>query len=104
MNTPTFASEMLRHCSSMSRCFALPAPALRAQIFVNGFQFGKYVNHVGPQTDVLLPQGILNYSGRNCLTITVWSQSASAWSRRAAAYHGRKAGNELSLCQDGGAI
>lgn len=54
-----------------------PAPAYRAQIFINGFQFGEYINHIGPQTDFILPEGILDYSGRNWLAITLWSQSDS---------------------------
>ncbi len=29
----------------------------RAQLWVNGYQFGKYVNHIGPQTKFPVPQG-----------------------------------------------
>jgi beta-galactosidase GanA len=30
----------------------------RAQLWVNGYQFGKYVNNIGPQTDFPVPQGM----------------------------------------------
>lgn len=29
----------------------------RAQLWVNGYQFGKYVNNIGPQTSFPVPQG-----------------------------------------------
>jgi hypothetical protein len=33
------------------------APAYRVQLYVNGWQFGKYVNNVGPQTKFPVPEG-----------------------------------------------
>ncbi|KAJ5611498.1 beta-galactosidase, partial [Penicillium herquei] len=45
----------------------------RSEIFVNGWQFGKYVNHIGPQLSYHIPEGILNYNGSNYLALTVWS-------------------------------
>lgn len=48
--------------------------AFRVQLFVNGYQFGKYINNLGPQTSFPVPQGILNYSGTNYIAITLWSQ------------------------------
>ncbi|OOG00557.1 glycoside hydrolase family 35 protein [Aspergillus carbonarius ITEM 5010] len=45
----------------------------RAQIFINGWQFGKYVNHIGPQTHFPIPEGILNYNGSNYLAVTIWA-------------------------------
>ena|SRR5882757_2966649 len=47
-----------------------PAP-YRVQLFVNGFQFGKYINHIGPETSYPVPQGILNYNGTNWLALTL---------------------------------
>ncbi|KXH56688.1 glycosyl hydrolase family 35 [Colletotrichum salicis] len=47
--------------------------AYRAQIFVNGYQFGKFVHHVGPQARFPIPEGILNYQGSNHLGITLWA-------------------------------
>ncbi|KAK6955635.1 hypothetical protein Daesc_003277 [Daldinia eschscholtzii] len=49
----------------------------RVQIFINGWQFGKYVNNLGPQSRFILPEGILNYEGSNYLALTLWSQDAS---------------------------
>ncbi|KAI1476633.1 glycoside hydrolase family 35 protein [Daldinia eschscholtzii] len=49
----------------------------RVQIFINGWQFGKYVNNLGPQTRFILPEGILNYEGSNYLALTLWSQDPS---------------------------
>ncbi|KAK1968963.1 family 35 glycosyl hydrolase [Colletotrichum sublineola] len=49
------------------------ASAYRAQIFVNGYHFGKFVHHVGPQTRFPVPEGILNYQGPNHLGITLWA-------------------------------
>ncbi|KAL4926586.1 glycoside hydrolase family 35 protein [Aspergillus undulatus] len=51
------------------------APAkFRAQIYVNGWQFGKYINHIGPQSRYPVPEGILDYNGTNTLALSVWSQ------------------------------
>lgn len=35
------------------------AAAYRAQLWVNGYQFGKYINNIGPQTSFPVPQGEL---------------------------------------------
>ncbi|KAJ5903857.1 hypothetical protein N7504_006240 [Penicillium tannophilum] len=48
----------------------------RCQLFVNGYQFGKYINNLGPQTSYPVPEGILNYSGTNYVAITLWAQDA----------------------------
>lgn len=44
----------------------------RAQLYVNGYQYGKYVNNVGPQTSFPVPQGILNYNGNNTVAVSLW--------------------------------
>ncbi|OTB06588.1 glycoside hydrolase family 35 protein [Hypoxylon sp. CI-4A] len=49
----------------------------RLQLFVNGWQFGKYVNNLGPQDHFVLPEGILNYNGSNYFALTLWSQDIS---------------------------
>ncbi|EIN05080.1 hypothetical protein PUNSTDRAFT_146007 [Punctularia strigosozonata HHB-11173 SS5] len=49
----------------------------RAQLYVNGYQFGKYVNHIGPQSVFPVPEGILNYHGENTLAVSLWAQDAS---------------------------
>ncbi|KAH8928259.1 glycoside hydrolase family 35 protein [Atractiella rhizophila] len=44
----------------------------RAQIYVNGWQMGKYVSNLGPQFKFPLHEGILNYRGKNTLAIALW--------------------------------
>lgn len=51
-----------------------PPSAYRAQLFVNGYQYGKYVNNIGPQTSYPVPEGILNYRGTNWLALSLWAQ------------------------------
>ncbi|KAI1156026.1 glycoside hydrolase family 35 protein [Nemania diffusa] len=54
------------------------APAnYRVQLYVNGWQFGKYINNLGPQTSFPVPEGVLNYSGENYLGLTLWAQDAT---------------------------
>ncbi|KAF2429679.1 glycoside hydrolase family 35 protein [Tothia fuscella] len=45
----------------------------RSQLYINGYQFGKYVSHLGPQSRFLVPEGILNYNGINTVAMTLWS-------------------------------
>ncbi|KAK0660611.1 putative beta-galactosidase C [Lasiodiplodia hormozganensis] len=47
----------------------------RVQIFVNGYQYGKYLPHIGPQTRFPFPPGVLNNKGSNTLSLSVWAQS-----------------------------
>jgi len=47
--------------------------AYRAQIYVNGFQYGKYVSNIGPQLSFPVPQGIWNYNGNNRLAVSLWA-------------------------------
>jgi beta-galactosidase GanA len=49
----------------------------RAQLWINGYQFGKYTNNVGPQSSFPVPQGILDYHGQNWLAVELWAQQAS---------------------------
>lgn len=53
-------------------------PAYRVQLYVNGWQFGKFVNNVGPQTVYPVPEGILNYHGTNYLGISLWGLDGGA--------------------------
>ncbi|KAF4554041.1 putative glycosyl hydrolases family 35 protein 3 [Elsinoe fawcettii] len=50
------------------------AALYRAQLYVNGWQFGKLINHLGPQTKFPVPEGILNYNGTNYVAVTIWAQ------------------------------
>ncbi|KAF8882023.1 glycoside hydrolase superfamily [Gymnopilus junonius] len=45
----------------------------RAQIYLNGWQVGKYINNIGPQTLFVLPAGILLRNSTNTLAISLWS-------------------------------
>ncbi|KAI0187038.1 putative beta-galactosidase B [Xylaria flabelliformis] len=48
---------------------------LRALLFVNGYQYGRFNPYIGNQIDYPIPPGILNYNGDNDIAITLWSQS-----------------------------
>ncbi|KAK7688664.1 hypothetical protein QCA50_008202 [Cerrena zonata] len=45
----------------------------RALLFVNGWQFGKFVANLGPQTKFPVPPGILDYSGTNTIAVALWA-------------------------------
>ena len=51
-----------------------PPSSYRAQLYVNGYQYGKYVNNIGPQLSYPVPEGILNYQGTNWLALSLWAQ------------------------------
>ncbi|KAF2133891.1 glycoside hydrolase family 35 protein [Dothidotthia symphoricarpi CBS 119687] len=53
-------------------------PAYRVQLYVNGWQYGKYVSNVGPQTNFPVPEGILDYRGTNYLAISLWGLDMGA--------------------------
>ena len=52
---------------------SVPVPNYRAQVFVNGWQFGEYVNNLGPQHSFPVPQGILDYHGNNTIAVSLWA-------------------------------
>ena len=56
---------------------ASSVPDYRVQLYVNGYQFGKYVNNIGPQTSFPVPEGILNYQGTNYLALSLWALGAA---------------------------
>ncbi|PWY65732.1 beta-galactosidase extracellular [Aspergillus heteromorphus CBS 117.55] len=49
-----------------------PSP-YRVQLYVNGYQYGKYISNVGPQVSFPVPEGILNYRGTNWLAVSLWA-------------------------------
>jgi len=49
---------------------------LRALLFVNGYQYGRFNPYIGNQIDFPIPPGVLNYNGDNTFAVTVWSQTA----------------------------
>ncbi|HEX7326632.1 MAG TPA: beta-galactosidase [Rhodanobacteraceae bacterium] len=54
-----------------------PQRHYRALIFINGWQFGRYVNALGPQHVFVLPPGILRTDGKNTIAIASWSTEHS---------------------------
>jgi len=54
-----------------------PDRAYRAQIFLNGWNMGQYVNDVGPQHTFVLPNGILRTRGSNTLALAVLSDGTT---------------------------
>jgi hypothetical protein len=50
----------------------------RAQLWVNGYQFGKFANGIGPQRRFPVPEGILNYRGDNYIAVSIWRLEAGA--------------------------
>jgi beta-galactosidase GanA len=45
----------------------------RVLIFVNGWNMGQFIAHVGPQRTFPIPEGILNHRGRNTIALAVTS-------------------------------
>lgn len=45
----------------------------RAFVFVNGWQFGRYVSNLGPQSRFPVPEGIMNHQGENWLALVIWA-------------------------------
>ncbi|RDX44129.1 hypothetical protein OH76DRAFT_1446217 [Lentinus brumalis] len=45
----------------------------RALLFVNGWMFGKRVANLGPQTRFPVPQGILDFHGKNTVAVVIWA-------------------------------
>ncbi|OBT57300.1 hypothetical protein VE04_01746 [Pseudogymnoascus sp. 24MN13] len=50
---------------------------LRAQIYVNGYMFGKYIPHIGNQITFPVFPGILDYHGDNTIAVSLWAQDAA---------------------------
>lgn len=50
----------------------------RALIFVNGWNLGQFIAHIGPQRVFVLPPGIVNPNGENTLTLAVTTDGQAA--------------------------
>ncbi|KAF2667256.1 hypothetical protein BT63DRAFT_433432 [Microthyrium microscopicum] len=48
----------------------------RMTLWVNGWQFGRYVNNIGPQTAFPVPEGIWDYHGKNTVVVAVWNMDS----------------------------
>jgi len=62
----------------VSLSFVLSAPAsqkVRAQLFVNGYQYARFNPWIGHQTEFPVPPGVLDYAGDNTIGLAVWAQS-----------------------------
>ncbi|KAK8041917.1 (Trans)glycosidase [Apiospora rasikravindrae] len=58
----------------------LSAPAgtvARVMFWVNGYQYGKYVPHIGPQAVFPIPPGVVNNRGNNTLAVSLWAQTTA---------------------------
>ncbi|KAI0155202.1 family 35 glycosyl hydrolase [Xylariaceae sp. FL1272] len=47
----------------------------RVMVWVNGYQYGKYVPQLGPQTRFPIPPGVVNNKGTNTLAVSLWAQT-----------------------------
>jgi beta-galactosidase GanA len=54
-----------------------PSHRYRAELYVNGWLIGNYVNYLGPQHSFPIPNGILRTDGRNTIAIAVWNLDGS---------------------------
>jgi len=64
--------------NDVSLSFVLSAPAsqkVRVQLFVNGYQYGRFNPYIGNQIIFPVPPGILDYTGDNTIGLAVWAQS-----------------------------
>jgi hypothetical protein len=61
-----------------SFAFVLNAAAsqkIRVQLFINGYQYGRFNPFIGNEKRFPVPPGVLNYAGNNTIGLSVWSQS-----------------------------
>ncbi|KAF7334698.1 putative beta-galactosidase A [Mycena venus] len=49
----------------------------RTLIYVNGWQFGRFLSSLGPQVSYPIPEGILNHHGKNEVLISLWALNAT---------------------------
>jgi hypothetical protein len=62
----------------VSLSLVLNSPAgskLRVQLFVGGYQYGRFVPWVSNQVVFPVPPGILDYHGNNTIALAMWAQS-----------------------------
>ncbi|KAI0788892.1 glycoside hydrolase family 35 protein [Abortiporus biennis] len=77
LNIPTGIDVPIRLSFPSTTPPSSPSSNFRAQIYINGWQVGKFINDLGPQTDFVLPLGLLHPSSTNTLVISLWSISSS---------------------------
>ncbi|MFE0459258.1 beta-galactosidase [Kitasatospora sp. NPDC058965] len=54
-----------------------PSRKYRAEIYVNGWDLGNYVNYKGPQHSFPIPNGVLDPHGHNTVSLAVWNLDGS---------------------------
>jgi beta-galactosidase GanA len=54
-----------------------PIAAYRVLIFVNGWNMGQFIAHVGPQRIFPMPEGILDHRGHNIIALAVTSDGVA---------------------------
>lgn len=42
---------------------------------MKGYQDGKYIPHIGPQTRFPVPPGVINNRGKNTFALSLWAQT-----------------------------
>ncbi|KAH8674059.1 family 35 glycosyl hydrolase [Xylariales sp. PMI_506] len=47
----------------------------RVLLWINGYQYGKYVPYLGPQTAFPVPPGVINNQGENTIAVSIWAQT-----------------------------
>ncbi|KAL1744295.1 glycoside hydrolase superfamily [Schizophyllum fasciatum] len=88
----------------MSFVFPNTTGNYRAQLYVNGWQMGKRVANMGPQTAFHVHEGILNYHGSNTVALCFWNLGSAAEDSRipslaletTGVYHGVSGDVEIS--------
>ncbi|KIY43874.1 glycoside hydrolase family 35 protein [Fistulina hepatica ATCC 64428] len=50
----------------------------RALLYVNGWMMGKRVGNLGPQSRFPVPEGILDYHGKNTVAIALWTMESNS--------------------------
>ncbi|CAJ2506010.1 Uu.00g001400.m01.CDS01 [Anthostomella pinea] len=45
------------------------------QLYVNGYQYGKFIPQIGPQTRFPFPPGVINNRGENTISLALWAQT-----------------------------
>lgn len=54
---------------------APPGTIARVMIWINGYQYGKFVPHIGPQTRFPIPPGVINNRGPNTMALSLWAMT-----------------------------
>ncbi len=47
----------------------------RVLVWINGYQYGKYIPHIGPQTKFPVPPGVINNRGDNTIGLSIWAMT-----------------------------